>query len=95
MNNATDAFRSTGSGGSTIAYAQNPLNTDSAERGLSGNDFTNMTALRLLTICRSSCTQTTRLSKCGERIHVERRLSLYERPGLYAIPATRPRSEQR
>lgn len=42
INNATDAFRSTGSGGSTIAYAQNPLNTDSAERGLSGNDATHV-----------------------------------------------------
>ncbi len=45
MNNATDAFKSTGFGGSTIAYAQNPLNTDSAERGLSGNDFTNVTGI--------------------------------------------------
>jgi hypothetical protein len=45
MNNATDAFRSTGSGGSTIAYAQNPLNTDSAERGLSGNDFTHVVGI--------------------------------------------------
>jgi Carboxypeptidase regulatory-like domain/TonB-dependent Receptor Plug Domain len=41
MNNATDAFRSTGAGGSTIAYPQNPLNPDSGERGLSGNDFPN------------------------------------------------------
>jgi carboxypeptidase family protein/TonB-dependent receptor-like protein len=45
MNNATDAFRSTGSGGSTIAYAQNPLNTDSAERGLSGNDYTHVVGI--------------------------------------------------
>jgi hypothetical protein len=45
MNNATDAFRSTGSGGSTVAYAQNPLNTDSAERGLSGNDFPNVVGI--------------------------------------------------
>jgi len=45
MNNATDAFRSTGSGGSTIAYAQNPLNTDSAERGLGGNDFTHVVGI--------------------------------------------------
>ncbi len=45
MNNATDAFRSTGSGGSTIAYAQNPLNTSSAERGLSGNDFTHVVGI--------------------------------------------------
>ncbi len=41
MNNATDAFRSTGSGGSTIAFPQNPLNPDSGERGLGGNDFPN------------------------------------------------------
>lgn len=41
MNNATDGFVSTGSGGSTIAYPQNPLNPDSGERGLSGNDFPN------------------------------------------------------
>ena len=45
MNNATDAFRSTASGGSTNAFAQNPLNTDSAERGLSGNDFPNVTGI--------------------------------------------------
>lgn len=45
LNNATDAFRSTGSGGSTIAYSQNPLNTDSAERGLSGNDFTHVVGI--------------------------------------------------
>lgn len=41
LNNATDAFRSTGGGGSTIAYSQNPLNTDIGERGSSGNDFPN------------------------------------------------------
>ncbi len=41
MNNATDAFRSTGAGGSTIAYPQNPLDPDSGECGLSGNDFPN------------------------------------------------------
>jgi hypothetical protein len=45
MNNATDGFRSTGSGGSTIAYAQNPQSTDAAERGLSGNDFTNVVGI--------------------------------------------------
>jgi Carboxypeptidase regulatory-like domain/TonB-dependent Receptor Plug Domain len=45
MNNATDGFKSTGTGGSTIAYAQNPQNTDSAERGLSGNDFTNVVGI--------------------------------------------------
>jgi hypothetical protein len=41
MNNATDGFRSTGAGGSTNAFAQNPLDTSVAERGLSGNDFPN------------------------------------------------------
>ena len=41
MNNATDAFRSTGAGGSTIAYPQNPLAPSAPERGLSGNDFPN------------------------------------------------------
>ncbi len=45
MNNATDAFRSTGSGGSTIAFPQNPLNPDSGERGLGGNDFPNVTGI--------------------------------------------------
>jgi hypothetical protein len=47
MNNATDGFRSTGGGGSTIAYAQNPLNPDSAERALSGNDFPNALGIGL------------------------------------------------
>ncbi|HVN93314.1 MAG TPA: TonB-dependent receptor [Terracidiphilus sp.] len=46
LDNATDGFRSTGAGGSTLAYAQNPLNTNSAERGLSGNDYTNVVGLQ-------------------------------------------------
>ena len=41
LNNATDGLRSTGSGGSTLAFPQNPLNPDSGESGLSGNDFPN------------------------------------------------------
>src|SRR5581483_2970246 len=45
MDNATDAFRSTGSGGSSIAFPQNPLNPDAPERGVSGNDFTNVFGL--------------------------------------------------
>ena len=45
LNNATDAFRSTGGGGSTIAYPQNPLDTSAGERGLSGNDFRNVIGL--------------------------------------------------
>ena len=42
LDNATDAFVSTGSGGSSIAYAQNPLNTDEGERGVSGNSETHV-----------------------------------------------------
>jgi outer membrane receptor protein involved in Fe transport len=45
MNNATDGFRSTGAAGSSIAYAQNPLNTSQGERGLSGNDFPNVVGI--------------------------------------------------
>jgi outer membrane receptor protein involved in Fe transport len=45
MNNATDGFRSTGGAGSSIAYAQNPLNTSEGERGLSGNDFPNVVGI--------------------------------------------------
>ena len=41
INNATDAFRSTGAGGSTIAFPQDPLNPSAGERGLGGNDFPN------------------------------------------------------
>ena len=41
LNNATDAFRSTGAGGSTIAFPQNPLDPSAGERGLGGNDFPN------------------------------------------------------
>jgi len=41
LNNVTDGLRSTGSGGSTLAFAQNPQNPDSGERGLGGNDFPN------------------------------------------------------
>jgi hypothetical protein len=41
MNNATDAFISTGGGGSTIAFPQNPLDPSVGERGLGGNDFPN------------------------------------------------------
>ncbi len=45
LNNVTDAFRSTGGGGSTIAYPQNPLAPSAAERGLSGNDFPNIVGI--------------------------------------------------
>ncbi len=39
LDNVTDGLRSTGTGGSTIAFSQNPLDTSAGERGLSGNDF--------------------------------------------------------
>jgi hypothetical protein len=42
MDNATDAFVSTGTGGSSIAFAQNPLDTDAGERGVSGNSYTHV-----------------------------------------------------
>lgn len=45
MNNATDGFRSTGAGGSTVAFPQNPLDPGVGERGLSGNDFPNTLGL--------------------------------------------------
>lgn len=45
LDNATDAFRSTGAGGSSIAYPQNPLNSGAPERGVSGNDFPNVIGL--------------------------------------------------
>jgi hypothetical protein len=41
LNNATDAFRSTGAGGSTVAFSQDPLNPSAGERGFGGNDFPN------------------------------------------------------
>jgi hypothetical protein len=41
LNNATDGFRSTGGGGSTLAFPQDPLNPSVGERGLGGNDFPN------------------------------------------------------
>jgi hypothetical protein len=45
LDNATDAFRSTGAGGSSIAFPQNPLDPDAPERGVSGNDFPNVIGL--------------------------------------------------
>jgi hypothetical protein len=41
LNNATDGFRSTGGGGSTLAFPQNPLDPSVGERGIGGNDFPN------------------------------------------------------
>ena len=45
--NVTDGFRSTGAGGSTNAWAQDPLNTSAGERGLGGNDFPNVVGIGL------------------------------------------------
>jgi hypothetical protein len=47
LNNATDGFRTTGGAGSTIAVSQNPLDTNRAEYGLSGNDFPNVVGIGL------------------------------------------------
>ena len=63
MNNATDGFRSTGAGGSTNAFAQNPLDPSVAERGLSGNDFPNTLALGSHTTCPNSCKGDTLLGR--------------------------------
>ncbi|MEO6964530.1 MAG: hypothetical protein ABI076_01365, partial [Acidobacteriaceae bacterium] len=41
LDNATDVF-STFAGGSSLAFAQNPLDTSAAERGVSGNSFTHV-----------------------------------------------------
>jgi hypothetical protein len=45
LNNATDGFRSTGGGGSTLAFPQDPLNPSAGERGLGGNAFPNVLGL--------------------------------------------------
>jgi len=41
INNATDAFASTGAGGGTLAFPQDPLNPSAGERGIGGNDYPN------------------------------------------------------
>lgn len=46
IDNASEIF-GTLTGGSTVAFAQNPLNTNVAERGRSGNSFPNVTSLGL------------------------------------------------
>jgi Carboxypeptidase regulatory-like domain/TonB-dependent Receptor Plug Domain len=48
LDNATDAFRSTGVGGSSIAFPQNPLDPNVPERGVSGNDFPNVIGLAFM-----------------------------------------------
>ena len=45
LTNTTDAFRSTGGAGSSIAWPQNPFNPGQGEYGLSGNDFPNVVAI--------------------------------------------------
>ncbi len=46
IDNVSEVF-SNGAGGTTLAYAQNPLNTDRAERNVSGNSYPNVVALGL------------------------------------------------
>jgi hypothetical protein len=46
IDNTSEIF-GTGGGGNTSAYAQNPLNTDQGERGVSGNSYPNVVAMQL------------------------------------------------
>jgi hypothetical protein len=46
IDNVTEVI-SNGAGGTTLAYAQNPLHTDRAERNVSGNSYPNVAALGL------------------------------------------------
>jgi len=46
ISNASEIF-STGTGGTTSAYAQNPLNIDQAERGVDGNSYPNAWGIQL------------------------------------------------
>jgi hypothetical protein len=46
VDNVSEIF-STASGGTTNAYAQDPLNTDQAERGVSGNSYPNVWGLQM------------------------------------------------
>lgn len=46
IDNVSEVF-SSGSGGTTIAYAQNPLNTNAGERGVSGNSYPSVASLGL------------------------------------------------
>jgi outer membrane receptor protein involved in Fe transport len=46
IDNASEIF-STGGGANTLAYAQNPFNVNTPERGLSGDSYPNVTALGL------------------------------------------------
>jgi len=47
IDNVSEIF-STGGGGNTLAFAQNPLNTDLGERGNSGLDFPNTASLSMI-----------------------------------------------
>jgi len=46
IDNVSEIF-STGGGGTTIAYAQNPLDTNLTERGVSGNSYPNVIGLQM------------------------------------------------
>lgn len=47
IDNSSEAY-SSGTGGNTLAYAQNPFNIDQPERGLSGDSYPNVTSLGLV-----------------------------------------------
>ena len=47
IDNASEIFGTATGGGTTIPFAQNPLNTNAAERGRSGNSYPNVTSLGL------------------------------------------------
>jgi len=46
IDNASEVY-GTGGAGTTVAFSQNPLNNNTAERGLSGNSYPNVTSLGL------------------------------------------------
>jgi hypothetical protein len=46
IDNASEIF-STGAGGTTVAFAQNPLNTDLGERGVSGNSYPSLWGIEM------------------------------------------------
>ena len=46
IDNVSEIF-STGGGGTTISFAANPLNNDTAERGVSGNDYPHLVSVGL------------------------------------------------
>ena len=95
MSNATDGFRSTGGGGSTIAFPQNPLDPSAGERGLSGNDFPNALGIGF-TYNVPNLLKAKRAAWSGrEWLSFERHISVSQRPGLYSVSTVNPRWEHR